>query len=241
MATTNNLNSMRVGLSLKSVFGMLSSKIFTIIFLTSIQGCNFSKAKPEKFQTVNDSTLESLVHYLRRINTEIPSDTIFANACEQPPTDDELVQEIINSQIFNGNQPKSKPRKYVPVKSRHIKYPCKGQSIYVSKYSKVTLIKLSNSESIKIIGQSMHDSAGSKDFALMEYEPKKYAFTQGHLCGSIQIEYSKDTMTAKDLLQSRIFDSVWHPIMFTQTCQAKQNQNSVVSRYFNKIFAQSIQ
>jgi hypothetical protein len=235
MTKTINLNPMCTWSSLKPVSEILFSKWIYVVFFLFIQGCNFSTAEPEKFQTINDSTLVNLVHYLRRINTEVPSDTIMANICEQPPTDDEIVQEIINAQITNGDQKKSKAWKYVPVKTRHISSSCKGQSIYVMKYSSVTLLKLSDTESVKIIGQSTHDSAGIEDFALMKYGSGKYAYTRGHLCGSIQIGYPKDTMTTNDILNSRVFDSIWHPIVFARGNNNKQYSDSYILHLFREL------
>lgn len=147
--------------------------------------------------------------YKQKLDGAIPEDTIYANICDEPINGEELVDVILAGAEEEIKE--NKATKKIEVQKRII--PCNGQVLYIGNYRAVSLVRLKDSEELKIIGTSFHDSAKiGYDYILAKISDKKYAYNNGHICGSIQIQYTKDTIGVNEFLAAPIWDSAWHII-----------------------------
>lgn len=177
--------------------------IFAAILLLSIY--NVKKAL---VQIIDEKTVSDILYFANKINTEAPKTILSVNTCDQQLTDDELLQILLNHYV---NKTEKEILKINPDTIRRTA-PCKGQTISISNYTSVTQMNFPSNTNVKIIGRSMHDSTESTDFALMKLGDSVYAYTHGHICGSINFEYTRDSITANDLVTKFQFGASWHMI-----------------------------
>lgn len=182
---------------------------FTTFMIMSCKNNEIRKAVPYTKMTAKELQLKNdIIAYKKIIDSESAADTLIANLCDDAPNQEEIIDETL------GKKNKSAPKNIKKVhKKNKKKIPCKGQYLDIDQYQHVSLVILNASDSFKIIGRSAHDSYPNYgDFILMKYGENQYAYNLGHICGSIQIGYAKDSININDILHSRIWDSTWHVI-----------------------------
>ena len=186
---------------------LITYSAFTSILATSLLLAvyNIKLAIP---QIIDEKTVSDIIYFTGKINTETPKSYLNVNSCYQQLADDELMQILLNQYV---NKTEKEIQKINPDTIRR-SAPCRGQSLSISNYTSVTQINFPNNTNIKIIGRSMHDSVNAADFALMKLGDSIYAYTHAHICGSINFEYTRDSITANDLVTGTQLGDSWHII-----------------------------
>ncbi len=194
------------------IYAWLLLPVLSSTMIFSCKNNESKKADNSNHSQYDSNTMDNRTAVLRHFKllldtTRMPADTITVNVCYQ---EDSLTTDNLAYMLAAGTNDTAylRSHKFKPHPKRTA--PCLGKYIEIPDYQNVTRLNFSKDSSAIIIGQSMHDSPTSIDITLIKFGKNDYAYTSEHICGTIEIEYTKNIIIPHDILESQGREDGWH-------------------------------